>query len=559
MNKNETFLFPKELSNTWHVTDIIYFSKDHTICRVQNINTRLDYIMKVYSSRCFSKRKFEAVSDLTDRYFITPKTRLSIRHTEYIFFPAVETLKDILYHSGMSFHDILCLGINLIEAVQLLSRNGIYEADISPNNIYRNAKGNFCLGDLPLEKSPIFGTPPFIAPECMDKQTPPLFSVFSRDHNASSSGTLTSAFASGSYPSGTPVSRSSSTTSSSADAFTPGSLSTRSRKQDTRRKQFETAMQYSICSLLLALCKLQKDFYFEEMQNILTRGTSDSPSDRYTSLDELKHVFATLSSHEIPSNESLLLLHRKNHPLFHTKTLPVPKSGHSITNYAVGILLMASIICFIVVLHRYNHMYAASAPTNHISAAQRFTSVPSSSTAVTADRSSSEMRATASDNSSEQTAALNDSSSAQTSVEVDIQKHNLYSFSTAVKNIDNAADVTCLYAGNNHFSTLDNITELPHLQELYVNENRITDITGINACPSLTTAVLSCNDIRDISTLSDLTSLEYLDLSGNRHLSQLEALYDLDHLQILNISNTSVSKKQYRQLCKKLPACNIIY
>ena len=130
MNKNETFLFPKELSNTWHVTDIIYFSKDYTVCRVQNINSRLDYIMKVYSSRCFSKRKFEAVSNLTDRYFITPKTRLSIRHTEYIFFPAVETLKDILYHSGMSFHDILCLGINLIEAVQILSRNGIYEADI---------------------------------------------------------------------------------------------------------------------------------------------------------------------------------------------------------------------------------------------------------------------------------------------------------------------------------------------------------------------------------------------------------------------------------------------
>lgn len=184
MNKNETFLFPKELSNTWHVTDIIYFSKDYTVCRVQNINSRLDYIMKVYSFRCFSKRKFEAVSNLTDRYFITPKTRLSIRHTEYIFFPAVETLKDILYHSGMSFHDILCLGINLIEAVQILSRNGIYEADISPNNIYRNAKGSFCLGDLPLEKSPIFGTPPFIAPEYMDIK-------FSRSSSTAASSTDT--------------------------------------------------------------------------------------------------------------------------------------------------------------------------------------------------------------------------------------------------------------------------------------------------------------------------------------------------------------------------------
>ena len=135
-------------------------------------------------------------------------------------------------------------------------------------------------------------------------------------------------------------------------------------------------------------------------------------------------------------------------------------------------------------------MYSASALTNHISAAQRFTSVPSY----------------------------------PSDVEVDIQNHNLYSFSTAVKNIDNAADVICLYAGNNHFSTLDNITELPHLHELYVNENRITDINGINACTSLTTAVLSCNDIRDISAFSNLTSLDYLYLSGNRHLSQTEPL-----------------------------------
>ncbi len=57
MNKNETFLFPKELSNTWHVTDIIYFSKDYTVCRVQNINSRLDYIMKVYFLQMFFKKK----------------------------------------------------------------------------------------------------------------------------------------------------------------------------------------------------------------------------------------------------------------------------------------------------------------------------------------------------------------------------------------------------------------------------------------------------------------------------------------------------------------------
>lgn len=75
----------------------------------------------------------------------------------------------------------------------------------------------------------------------------------------------------------------------------------------------------------------------------------------------------------------------------------------------------------------------------------------------------------------------------------------------------------------------------------------------------MTILILSYNDIRDVSPISSLTFLKHLDLSSNMHLSGIDALDNLKHLNTLNISNTNVSQKEYRQLVKKLPACHIIY
>ena len=486
MNTTKSFTLPAELSSIWNLIKIISFTKDVAICKVQNTETKIDYILKIYASHIFSKRKKEDLSNITDSHFLLPKAHHHIHHREYVFYPLEESLKEILYDTGLSFHDLLCLGTHMIDAISILCDTGIYEADISPCNIYRNSRGIFCLGDINLEKCTILGTHPYVAPE----YTHPL----------------------------------------------------------TDEHAFKAAMQYSICSLLYSICKLQKDFLFDEMQDILSRGMAKNPSDRFASLTELKRALASLSSHEKTQKLSNLLLHRENHPLFYTKTMPVPKNGHSFIQYFVSIFLMLSIIFFIISLQRYHAVYMTAAKSNEYIAILD-TSIPSGGpvTATTGAITSGE----------------NIMSENPAITEIDLQNHDYNFFSDAVdntiKNISIPSDITCIYAGNNSFKNLDGISSFNNLQELYLNDNKLTDLSAVSDCNRLKTLVLSYNKIRDLSFLSSLTALEYLDISSNKNIKDISVLYRLTHLKTLNISSTNVSQKEYRQLIKKLPACQIIY
>ena len=294
-------------------------------------------------------------------------------------------------------------------------------------------------------------------------------------------------------------------------------------------------MQYSICSLLYSICKLQKDFLFDEMQDILSRGMAKNPSDRFASLTELKRALASLSSHEKTQKLSNLLLHRENHPLFYTKTMPVPKNGHSFIQYFVSIFLMLSIIFFIISLQRYHAVYMTAAKSNEYIAVLD-----------TSDPSANPVTVTTGATISKETATLENT----TFTEIDLQHQNNNSFSdtieNAMKKLSSPSDITCIYAGNNSFKSLDGISSFNNLP-------------AVSDCNRLKTLVLSYNKIRDLSFLSSLTALEYLDISSNKNIKDISVLYRLTHLKTLNISNTNVSQKEYRQLIKKLPACQIIY
>ena len=374
----------------------------------------------------------------------------------------------------------------MIDAISILCDTGIYEADISPCNIYRNSRGIFCLGDINLEKCTVLGTHPYVAPE----YTHPL----------------------------------------------------------TDEHAFKAAMQYSICSLLYSICKLQKDFLFDEMQDILSRGMAKNPSDRFASLTELKRALASLSSHEKTQQLSNLLLHRENHPLFYTKTIPVPKNGHSFIQYFVSIFLMLSIIFFIISLQRYHAVYMTAAKSNEYIAVLDTSNPTANPVTVTTGATISK-----------ETATLENT----TFTEIDLQHQNNNSFSdtieNAIKKLSSPSDITCIYAGNNYFKNLDGISSFNNLQELYLNDNKLTDLSAVSDCNRLKTLVLSYNKIRDLSSLSSLTALEYLDISSNKNIKDISVLYQLTRLKTLNISNTNVSQKEYRQLIKKLPACQIIY
>lgn len=486
MNTTKSFTLPAELSSIWSLIKIISFTKNITICMVQNTETKLDYILKIYASHIFSKRKLEALSHITDSHFLLPKEHLHIRQKVYVLYPVKESLKEILYDTGLSFHDLLCLGTHMIDAVLILCDAGIYEADISPCNIYRNSKGIFCLGDINLEKCTILGTQPYVAPE-----------------------------------------------------YT---------KQLTDNQAFEAAMQYSICSLLYSLCKLQKDFLFDEMQDLLSKGISSNPAERFSSLSELKHAFASLASHDEAQKQSVLILHRENHPLFYTKTMPVPKNGYSFAHYLVSILLMLSIILFIFSLHRYRTIYITATKSNDYFAVLD-TSIPSIEPVIATNSA-----IVSEDNQITKNTAI---------TEIDLQDQKNNSFSDAVdnviKNLSDPSDITCIYAGNNYFKDVDNISSFSNLQELYLNHNRLTDLSSLSGCNKLTTLVLSYNDIRDLSPVNSLTTLKYLDISSNKNIKDISVLYSFTQLETLNISNTNVSQKEYRQLSEKLPACQIIY
>ena len=486
MNTTKSFTLPTEISTIWSLTKIISFTKNVTICMVQNTNTKLDYILKIYESHVFSKKKMASLSNITDSHFLLPKEHTHICHKEYIFYPVKESLKEILYDTGLSFHDLLCLGTHMINAVLILCDAGIYEADISPCNIYRNSKGMFCLGDINLEKCTILGTQPYVAPE----YTRPL----------------------------------------------------------TDGHSFEAAMQYSICSLLYSVCKLQKDFLFDEMLDILSKGIAKNPSDRFSSLTELKHAFTALASHDKAQKQSVLILHRENHPLFYTKTIPIPKNTFPFIHYVVSILLMLSIIIFIFSLHRYRTIYMTTAKSNDYIAVLD-TSIPSSdSTAVTNSAIAS-------------AEALISENDAITEINLQNQKENSFSdtIENTIKNLSDPSDITCIYAGNNYFKNLNHISFFDNLQELYLNHNKLIDLSEISGCDKLTTLVLSYNDIRDLSPLISLKALDHLDLSSNKNIKDISVLYSFTQLSTLNISNTNVSKKEYRQLLKRLPACQIIY
>lgn len=486
MNTTNSFTLPAELSSIWSLIKIISFTKNVTICMVQNVETKLDLILKIYASPVFSKRKYDDLSHITDSHFILPKEHFHIHHKEYVFYPVKESLKELLYDTGISFHNLLSLGTHIIDAVLILRDAGIYEADISPCNIYQNSKGMFCLGDINLEKCTILGTHPYIAPE-----------------------------------------------------YT---------KQLTDGHSFETAMQYSICSLLYSICKLQKDFLFDDMQDILSKGMSKNPSDRFSSLTELKRAFAVLASHDKFQKQSVLILHHENHPLFYTKTMPIPKNGYSFVHYLICVLLMLSIILFIFSLYRYRTIYMTPTNSNDYIAVLD-TSTPSTDCVLATDSALNSEKEPVTENAD------------ITEIDFQDQKSNSFSDSmaNAIKKLSDPSEITCIYAGNNYFTNLNGISGFNNLHEIYLNHNRIVDLSEISECGKLTTLILSYNDIRDLTPLISLTALNHLDISSNKNIEDISVLYNLVNLKTLNVSNTNVSQKEYRQLLKKLPACQIIY
>lgn len=355
-------------------------------------------------------------------------------------------------------------------------------------------------------------------------------------------------------------------------------------------KAFDHAMQYSICSLLDSLCRLQQEFYFEDMRKVLQIGMHENPEQRYTSLAELRKVLSYLSDKYPEQPYQLLVLHDQKHSLFHVKTIPLKNTISLIPNAIVwcslmlaGILLICSLHSYLKPSHNAGSGIAASKisdsgnigitnPTDKNRSNFTSTKIPDSASTEIPVSTSSEMPVSISSKAPASTDTVSITQIPFTPItaapatvknseppELDIQKKGLYSLSTVTRTVQDPSELVCLYAGGNHFTDLQTISDFSKLRELYADNNQLQDITELSDCNDLKILVLSYNNIQDISALTRLPKLYHLDVSSNRHFADIRSLQKMTNLCTLNISGTDVSPKQYRQLHKKLPDCQIIY
>lgn len=481
---------PKALSKDWLIKQIIFFNQTHTVCLLTDYREEKSCILKIFSSGTLSRRKLHRLSHISDKYLLLPQKHIHTSDADYILYPRQESLKELIFHTGMSFQEILSLGIHLTYAVEELSRAGCYEADISPCNIYHQSTGFFCLGDLCIEKRKQLGTPPYLAPETqtVNRKKPLL--------------------------------------------------------KKEKKKRFEQEAQYSICLLLESLCKLQESFYFQEIQQVLQIGTQEVPEKRYHSLQELRSILKDILKKYSQQPYQLLVLHEENHPVFTVKTLPLEKEA--LLSPILLIRCLTALAALLLIFSLKN--MPMSKTTSKENPDLIGSSIPSENPAPVENPTPTESAVST-------PAAISESEK----TELDIQKKGLYSFSTVIKMSESPSDILCLYAGGNLFCNLQSISKFPQLKELYVDDNRLNDISELSKCSNLEILVLSYNDIQSVSAITKLTKLRHLDLSSNQNFDNIKSLQKMKTLDTLNISNTNISVKQYRQLCKKLPDCLIIY
>ncbi len=110
-----------------------------------------------------------------------------------------------------------------------------------------------------------------------------------------------------------------------------------------------------------------------------------------------------------------------------------------------------------------------------------------------------------------------------------------------------------------NITTLDDIKYPVNLKELYLSDNEILDVSPLEDLRDLEILVLSYNDVRDVSPICSLTKIAYLDLAGNKNLSNISELAALNELKALNLTNTNITKKEAEFLKSRLVECRIFY
>lgn len=143
--------------------------------------------------------------------------------------------------------------------------------------------------------------------------------------------------------------------------------------------------------------------------------------------------------------------------------------------------------------------------------------------------------------------------------ELDFADRNLSSLIEVIAECENPSLTQTIYGENNALQNVEELQIFSSLQELYLSNNQIQNTDSFQQITNLSVLILSDNFCTDLSGLSALQQLNFLDLSGNRELSDISPLAVCQNLNTLVLSDTAVTELSIKQLQAELPECEIIY
>ena len=127
-----------------------------------------------------------------------------------------------------------------------------------------------------------------------------------------------------------------------------------------------------------------------------------------------------------------------------------------------------------------------------------------------------------------------------------------------ITSIENLTNLAKLRIHSNQISDISVLSNLTNLVELYMCNNQISDISALSNLTSLKYLVMYTNNVYDITPLSNLTNLIQLDIGDNsRNIDNINALANLDKLEILSFNSTNIEDISILSNFSKLQTLNI--
>lgn len=492
MNKDFNILYPPlppQLEKNWHITDILNSSGysqvyiiNHNIHSIETCNNQDKKVLIIVNNELFNKNIYKKIQQINSPYIQKPVEIIKYKHNYYILNNYQANLTELTCSNGIQISDILNIASDISCSLTILHSHKIIHMDCTPSNIYLNNDGSYCLGDFSSsllfnsKNTSVRTTPGYTPPEITQGKAPDILSDI-----------------------------------------------------------------YIFSCLLFTLCNNGytygcnnpdgniKDNIPAELYNIILKGCSINPNERFSTFNEIKEA---LSSPELLNNTYnygySLYITDLQHPLYYLRTSLINNQTYIInkknshTHFGYIVLIAITCIIFIFSVSRYytiNNVHTSTGVSQNI-------------------------------NNPEEIEEISETDISGTGISSLPNPHNA-SFS--------CSKLTILYANVNNIDNLDSLVYYTSLEELYLADNFITILSPLEMLHNIKILVLSYNNITDLSPVASLTSLDSLDLSGNYNLQNINMLCGLYNLKTLNLTNTNITKKEIGILNSSLPGCEIFY